>query len=210
MWGITFLLILQAEACRGIRGIMNRIEQTFKRIKAEGQKAFIPYVTAGDPDMKTSKKIILELAASGADIIELGIPFSDPLADGPTIQRAVQRSLSSGTTTQQIFDMVSDLRRTAQVPFVFMTYYNIVLTYGVERFIKDAAACGADGLIVPDLPMEESEELFAIAKKFDFCVILIAAPTTPPSRFKRIAKATKGVFILRVNYRGNRSSKKFR
>ncbi|MFC1644268.1 tryptophan synthase subunit alpha, partial [Candidatus Omnitrophota bacterium] len=147
---------------------MNRINETFKRLKAERKKAFIPYVVAGDPDMATSKSIVSALADAGADIIELGIPFSDPLADGPTIQKAIQRSLEAGCTVKKVFNMVAQLRRSVETPLVFMTYYNIVFNYGTARFIKDAQASGADGIIVPDLPMEESKELTDTADKEDF------------------------------------------
>ncbi|MEA3489571.1 MAG: tryptophan synthase subunit alpha [Candidatus Omnitrophota bacterium] len=180
---------------------MNRINETFKRLKAEGKKAFIPYIAAGDPDMKTSGKIVRVLAAEGADLIELGIPFSDPLADGPTIQMATQRSLAAGCTVRKVLDMVAELRRGMDVPMVFMTYYNIIFNYGVGRFIRDAKRSGADGIIVPDLPMEESEELTEIADKEDFCVILLAAPTTPPDRFRKLSGRSRG-FIYYVSVTG--------
>lgn len=180
---------------------MNRIERTFKRLRKEKKKAFIPYVTAGDPGMGVTKRIVRALAGAGADIIELGIPFSDPLADGPTIQRAVERSLSGGCSVRKVFKMVRALRRDTSVPFVFMTYYNIVFNYGVERFIADAKNCGADGIIVPDLPMEESGDLTVLADKKAFSVILLAAPTTPAERFKKIARRSRG-FIYYVSLTG--------
>ncbi|MGB2601159.1 MAG: tryptophan synthase subunit alpha [Candidatus Omnitrophota bacterium] len=180
---------------------MNRIDQTFKRLKKDKKKAFIAYVAAGDPDMKTTEKIVLSLAKAGADLIELGIPFSDPLADGPTIQKATQRSLKAGCTVKKVLAMVKQLRREIDTPLVFMTYYNIVFNYGIPNFIKDAKACGADGVIVPDLPMEESGELTKVADKEDFSVILLAAPTTPPDRFKKIAARSRG-FIYYVSLTG--------
>lgn len=180
---------------------MNRIERVFKDLKKEGKKAFIPYITAGDPGIGMTKRIVRALADAGADIIELGMPFSDPLADGPTIQKAVERSLSAGCSTRKIFRMVRALRRDVDVPLVFMTYYNIVFNYGVERFIADAKKSGADGIIVPDLPMEESGELAKIADKKDFLVILLAAPTTPAGRFKKIAERSRG-FIYYVSLTG--------
>jgi len=186
---------------------MNRIQKTFKDLKTDGKKAFIPYITAGDPDMDTSKKIVRALAGAGADIIELGIPFSDPLADGPTIQKAVQRSLGAGCSVRKIFRMVKELRREVQVPFVFMTYYNIVFNYGLSRFIRDAKKCGADGIIVPDLPMEESGELTEIADKEDFYVVLLAAPTTPAERFKKISGHSRG-FIYYVSLTGVTGARK--
>ncbi|MFH1552147.1 MAG: tryptophan synthase subunit alpha [Candidatus Omnitrophota bacterium] len=186
---------------------MNRINETFKRLKAEGKKAFIPYVAAGDPDMATSRRIVSALADAGADIIELGIPFSDPLADGPTIQKAIQRSLEAGCTVKKVFNMVRQLRRSVQTPLVFMTYYNIVFNYGAARFIKDAQASGADGIIVPDLPMEESKELTDTADKEDFCVILLSAPTTPRGRFKKISGRSRG-FIYYVSLTGVTGARK--
>ncbi|MFH1305409.1 MAG: tryptophan synthase subunit alpha, partial [Candidatus Omnitrophota bacterium] len=129
---------------------MNRIDATFKKLRSEGKKAFIPYVAAGDPDMKTTGKVLLALADAGADIIEVGIPFSDPLADGPTIQKAVQRSLKAGCTVKKVMKMVKTIRRQIETPLVFMTYYNIVLNYGVSRFVRAAKNAGTDGIIVPD------------------------------------------------------------
>ena len=186
---------------------MNRIDKTFKRLKKEKKKAFITYIAAGDPDMRTTEKIALSLAKAGADLIELGIPFSDPLADGPTIQRASQRALEAGCTVKKVMSLVKKLRKNIDLPLVFMTYYNIVFNYGIERFIKDAGACGADGLIVPDLPMEESAELTEVADKEDFSVILLAAPTTPRERFKRIAGRSRG-FIYYVSVTGVTGARK--
>jgi len=180
---------------------MNRIDATFKNLKKEKKKAFVPYITAGDPDMAATEKIVSALAKAGADIIELGIPFSDPLADGPTIQRAVERSLKSGCKVKRVFSLVKKIRKKTQVPLVFMTYYNILFNYGLSRFIKDAKCAGADGVIVPDLPMEESGELKSIADKAGFHLILLAAPTTPPGRFKKIASLSKG-FVYYVSLTG--------
>lgn len=186
---------------------MNRIDKTFKALKKEKKKAFIPYVTAGDPDMKTSERIIEVLAKSGADIIEVGIPFSDPLADGPTIQEAVERSLKAGCTVKKTLSMVKRLRKKIDVPMVFMTYYNIVFNYGLKSFVEDAVKSGADGIIVPDLPMEESEELLGLADKKDFSLIMLTAPTTPPGRFRKIAAASRG-FIYHVSLTGVTGARK--
>lgn len=180
---------------------MNRIDKTFKKLKAEKKKAFIPYVTAGDPDIKTTEKIVLALAKAGADIIELGIPFSDPLADGATIQRAVMRALSRAVSVEKIFDMVKRLRKSTDVPFVFMTYYNIIFNYGVARFVKEARSAGADGVIAADLPMEETKELKTCADRSGFDVIMLAAPTTPVGRFQMISNCSKG-FIYYVSLTG--------
>ena len=181
---------------------MNRIDRTFKRLRKEGKRAFVTYIAAGDPDMKTSGRLIRALVKSGSDLVEIGIPFSDPLADGPTIQKATQRSLKAGCTVKKVLNMVRDLRREeVDTPLVFMTYYNIVFNYGIGRFIKAAKTAGADGIIVPDLPMEESEELTRIADGEDFSVILLAAPTTSPERFRKIAGRSRG-FIYYVSLTG--------
>jgi len=180
---------------------MDRIDETFKGLKKEGKKAFIPYVTAGDPDMATSEKIIKRLAFAGADIIEIGIPFSDPLADGKTIQRAVERSLSAGCSVSKVMGMVKEIRAVCPVPLVFMTYFNIVLNYGLKRFIDNSIKNGADGVIIPDLPMEEAGELINEAKGKDFSVILLSAPTTPAGRFRKIAALSSG-FVYYVSLTG--------
>lgn len=186
---------------------MNRIDAKFKELRTLGRKAFIPYVTAGDPDFKTTKEVVRALVGAGADIIELGIPFSDPMADGPTIQRAIKRSLDGGCKVDKVFDMVRELRKDIDVPIVFMTYFNIVFTRGIDKFIKDAKACGADGLIVPDLPMEESGEISRLADKYGYSIILLAAPTTPIARFKKIA-ACSGGFIYYVSLTGVTGTRK--
>ncbi|MBF0215461.1 MAG: tryptophan synthase subunit alpha [Candidatus Omnitrophica bacterium] len=180
---------------------MNRIDLTFERLRKEGKKAYIPYVTAGDPDMAVSEKIIRSLALSGADIIEIGIPFSDPIADGPTIQRAVTRSLSGGCTVKKVMFMARRLRKSILAPFVFMTYYNIIFNHGVEKFVKDSIANGVDGVIVPDLPLEESKELADISRKAGFSLVALAAPTTSPERFKKISSMAGG-FIYYVSLTG--------
>ncbi|MCK5451670.1 MAG: tryptophan synthase subunit alpha [Candidatus Omnitrophica bacterium] len=186
---------------------MNRIDQAFKRLKKEKKKAFIPYIAAGDPDLKTTVKLVEVLTEAGADIIELGIPFSDPLADGPTIQKAVQRSLEAGTTVKKILEFTKDIRKKVEVPLVYMTYFNIIYNYGTDQFIKDAKKCGADGLIIPDLPLEESKEVKRIADKEDFCLILLTAPTTSENRFDKIARSSRG-FIYHVSLTGVTGARK--
>ena len=131
----------------------------------------------------------------------MGIPFSDPLADGPTIQKAVERSLAKKCTVKRVFALVKDVRKTIEQPLVFMTYYNIILNYGVKRFLQDAKKAGADGVIVPDLPLEESMEMSELAKREDFCSIMLTAPTTPAARFKKIAARSRG-FIYHVSLTG--------
>jgi tryptophan synthase alpha chain len=186
---------------------MNRIKETFNNLRKENKKAFIPYITAGDPDMRTTKKIVQTLSKAGADIIELGIPFSDPLADGPTIQRAVYRALKGGSSVKKVFRMTKELRKKVVTPLVYMTYYNIVFNYGVTRFIKDAKTNGADGIIVPDLPLEEAGDLMKAAEREDFFVILLAAPTTPVKRFKKIAAHSHG-FVYYVSLTGVTGARK--
>ncbi len=186
---------------------MNRIDETFKRLQRDGKKAFIPYVTAGDPDMGTTKKIVHALVRAGADIIELGVPFSDPLADGPTIQKAIHRSLENGCTTKKTFELVKELRKEIDNPLVFMTYYNIIFSYGVKKFIKRAKVCGVDGVIVPDLPMEESTELYNAAKTEGLCLIMLAAPTTPLERARKIARYSCG-FLYYISITGVTGARK--
>ena len=135
---------------------MNKIEQKFNLLNESEKTALVCYVTAGDPSLDTTESIVLELEKSGADIIELGIPFSDPMADGPTIQLASERSLAGGTTIHDVLDIVKNIRKTSDIPLILFGYYNPFFSYGVEKFAKDAKECGADGVLVVDLPPEES------------------------------------------------------
>ena len=180
---------------------MNRIDKKFKELRSLGRKAFIAYITAGDPDLAMTKKIVLALERSGVDIIELGIPFSDPLADGPTIQAASARALKSGASLKKIFKMAGSLRAKTGMPIVFMTYFNPVLRYGVEEFFKSCRASGVDGVIVPDLPPEEASELMALGLARGIDTIFLIAPTSTSERVKRIAKNSKG-FIYYVSLTG--------
>ncbi|RMD53542.1 MAG: tryptophan synthase subunit alpha, partial [Nitrospirae bacterium] len=143
----------------------NRIEETFNRLKKEGKKALIPYIMAGDPDLDHTESFLLELEEAGADIVELGIPFTDPVADGPTIQRAAERALSSGTTLRRVMDFIPRLREKTDIPIVLMTYYNPVFKYGVPKFAKKAAEVGVDGVIIPDLIPEEAGELLRASEE---------------------------------------------
>lgn len=179
----------------------NRIHRCFNALARDGKKAFIPYITAGDPEIAVTERMVLELEKAGCDIIELGIPFSDPLADGKTIQDAITRALDSGTTPVKVFDMVRRLRKKTEVPIVFMTYYNIVLQRGLGKFVANVSSCGADGLIVPDLPAEESEPLARACRKEGVSLIMLAAPTTSESRFKTISELSGG-FIYYVSLAG--------
>ena len=165
---------------------MSKTKQAF----ASG-KAFIPFLTAGDPDLETTEQLILTMAESGADLIEIGIPFSDPVAEGPVIQEADIRALASGTTTDKIFDMVRRVRESSQVPLAFMTYMNPVYTYGVERFMARCQAVGIDALIVPDVPYEEKAELADACWAYDVDLISMVAPTSQ-ERVKTIAAEAEG------------------
>lgn len=180
---------------------MNRIDKKFWELKKEKKKAFIAYITAGDPDLSTTRMIVLALEGAGVDIIELGIPFSDPLADGPTIQAASHRALLKGATLRKIFQEVSALRKTTDIPIAFMTYFNPVLRYGVQNFVKDCKKNGVDGVIIPDLPFEEAASLRKISKKGGLAAIFLIAPTSTKERIKRIAKSSTG-FIYYVSLTG--------
>ena len=158
-------------------------------------KAFIPFITCGDPDLKTTAAAVRAAVKNGADLIELGIPFSDPTAEGPVIQEANIRALSGGVTTDQIFDLVRDLRTDVTVPFVFMTYVNVVFSYGAERFLSRCRETGIDGLILPDLPFEEKEEFLSVCQKNDVDLISMIAPTSE-RRIAMIAKEATGFLYI--------------
>ena len=158
-------------------------------------KAFIPFITCGDPDLMTTAAAVRAAVKNGADLIELGIPFSDPTAEGPVIQGANIRALSGGVTTDQIFDLVRDLRTDVAVPFVFMTYVNVVFSYGVERFLSRCRETGIDGLILPDLPFEEKEEFLSVCQKNDVDLISMIAPTSE-KRIAMIAKEATGFLYI--------------
>ena len=152
---------------------MSRIEQAFQK-----KKAFIPFITCGDPSLEVTKKLVCAMEKAGADLIELGIPFSDPTAEGPVIQAANIRALSAGVTTDKIFKMVDEVRQESSVPLVFMTYANVVFSYGIERFVKKAVEVGMDGLILPDVPYEEKEEFQAVCQRYGLAFISLIAPTS--------------------------------
>ena len=171
------------------RIFMSRIQEAFK-----GKKAFIPFVTCGDPDLETTKQIVYEMEKAGAALIELGIPFSDPTAEGPVIQGANLRALTGGVTTDKIFDMVKEIRQNTQIPLVFMTYANVVFSYGTERFLEKAKNVGMDGLILPDVPFEEKEEFAIPFKEHGLDFISLIAPTSH-ERIAMIAKEAEGFGI---------------
>lgn len=180
---------------------MNRIDAVFKRLKEQRKKAFIAYITAGDGGLAMTKKLVLALEDSGVDIIELGVPFSDPVADGPTIQAASQRALAGGATLRKIFVAAKALRVKTQVPIVLMTYYNPVLRYGLKGFFSACRTSGIDGVIVPDLPCEESSELIRESSKSGVAAIFLVAPTSTPERVKDIIGKSRG-FIYYVSLTG--------
>ena len=169
---------------------MSKIKEAFAR-----GKAFIPFVTCGDPDLETTGKIVREMAANGADLIELGIPFSDPTAEGPVIQGANIRALAGGVTTDKIFAFVEELRKDVSIPMVFMTYANVVYSYGAEKFISTCQRIGIDGLILPDLPFEEKEEFLPLCRQYGVDLISLIAPTSA-DRIAMIAKDADGFIYI--------------
>jgi tryptophan synthase alpha chain len=169
-----------------------RIEKEFAELRARGDTALIPFIVAGDSNLDATLALVLELEARGADLIELGVPFSDPMADGPANQRALARGLASGASLAAILAMVSELRRESQIPIVLFGYYNPILHYGCERLCADAASAGVDGLLVVDLPPEEAAELARPARAHGLDIIYLLAPTTPLERVRTIARAGSG------------------
>jgi tryptophan synthase alpha chain len=178
---------------------MNRIVRKFNYLKDINKRAFIPFLTAGDPDLGTTLELILALEKAGADIIEIGIPYSDPMADGPVIQASSTRALAGGTKISLIMDKVSEIREKTQIPLVYLPYYNSIFKYGPERFLKQCQKVGIDGLIIPDLPLEERTEVIEIADKYDICIIPMVAPTSK-ARISAITNMGKGfVYCVSVN-----------
>lgn len=165
---------------------MNKILQAF-----EHGKAFIPFITCGDPSLEITEQLVYAMEKAGADLIELGIPFSDPTAEGPVIQDADLRALSGGVTTDSIFEMVKNIRKNSQIPMVFMTYANVVFSYGTEQFIQKAAGLGMDGLILPDIPYEEKAEFDTVCQKYGIALVSMIAPTSH-DRIRMIAKEAQG------------------
>ena len=172
------------------------ISKSFSKIKKEERIALMPFLMAGDPDLETTARILLELQASGADMIELGIPYSDPLADGPIIQLAASRALSSGTSPDKVFNMLSGLKNELSIPIILFTYSNPLINRGLEAFCLEASSSGVSGLVVPDLPLEEAEKLSQIAEAKGIDLVLLVAPTTPKDRMKKIAETSNGFTYL--------------
>jgi tryptophan synthase alpha chain len=180
---------------------MNRIEERFARLKRDGKKGFIVYVGAGDPDLDATRRLALAFDQAGVDVLELGVPFSDPLADGLVNQLAAQRGLESGTTPPKVLQTVSAIRRDSQVPIVLYIYFNLIHKAGMKKFIAAAAKAGVDGLLVLDLPPEESDNYEALMRRAGLCHIYLVAPTTPDDRIKLIARRGSG-FIYYVSREG--------
>lgn len=186
---------------------MSRISEKIAALKEKKEAALIPYIMAGDPDIATTGKLIMEMERSGADIIELGVPFSDPLADGPTIQRAAIRALKSRATLSRVFRLVKEVRKETDIPIILMLYYNLILKYGEERFAASAGASGVDGVIVPDLPPEEASVLMKAASARGVDVIFLLAPTSSAERIKLVDKSASG-FIYYVSLTGVTGARK--
>jgi len=180
---------------------MSRITSTLNALKNRGEKALVTFITAGDPDLATSEQLVHSLVESGADLIELGFPFSDPMADGPTIQLASERALAAGTTLSGVLELVGRVRQHSNVPIVLMGYYNPVFIYGPARFARDAAAVGVDGLLLVDLPPEEAEELHPQLAEVGVDLITLLAPTTGEDRTAGLAAASEG-FLYYVSMTG--------
>lgn len=174
---------------------MSRVQEAF-----QGKKAFIPFITCGDPDLETTEQLVYAMEQEGASIIELGIPFSDPTAEGPVIQEANLRALSGGVTTEKVFETVEKIRKNSQIPLVFMTYANVVFSYGTGRFVKRMKETGMDGLILPDVPFEEKEEFDSVCREYGIDLISLIAPTSH-ERIRMIAEKAEG-FVYCVSSLG--------
>ncbi|MFO0582702.1 MAG: tryptophan synthase subunit alpha [Anaeromyxobacter sp.] len=180
---------------------MNRIQAAFDRAKAEGRPALVTYVMAGDPDLATSKAVAMACVEGGADLLELGVPFSDPIADGPTIQAAAERALAHGTTTRQVLEVAAHVRARSDVPIALMGYLNPMLAHGLDRFAADCGKAGVDALIIPDLLPEESGELAPALERSGVRSVFLVAPTSGPARVEAAARAATG-FVYFVSVTG--------
>lgn len=181
--------------------VSNRLARTLVGLRAQRRCALIPYVMAGDPTPQATERIVDTLVASGADVVELGVPFSDPIADGPINQRAALRALGVGMGLGTALELVARLRARSTTPLVFMTYYNLILRFGVDRFCRDATAAGLDGVIVADLPPEEGGELIGAAREVDLATVFLLAPTSTEARIRAVAEASTG-FVYSVSRTG--------
>lgn len=187
---------------------MNRIEARFDQLKQQGKAAFIPFITAGDPSLPATKEIILALESAGADIIELGVPFSDPVGDGPVIQEASQRALAQGVTMRHVLDLVREVRQVSQVPILLFSYFNVLLVYGIDRLASDMAEAGADGVLCVDLPPEEATEYKASLDAHNLCTVFLTAPTTTDARLAEVARQCSGFvyYVSRLGVTGERAA----
>jgi tryptophan synthase alpha chain len=181
--------------------MMTRIESKFAQLKSENRKAFIPYVTAGDPSLEATSALVLALEKAGADIIELGVPFSDPIADGPVIQRATERALQNHVTLRKVLELGAGIRKQSQIPLVLFSYFNPLLNYGLERLATDAVTSGFDGVLASDLTVEESAIFFKTMRNAGLNTIFLVAPTSSPARMKAIAERSNG-FLYAVSRTG--------
>lgn len=186
---------------------MNRINKKFKQLKKEDKKAFIPYICYGDPEINVTERLVTLLDDKGADIIELGFPFSDPLADGPTVQEATQISLRNEITVENYLSTVKKLRKKTDIPLLIMTYYNILFNYGMKKFIMNASKAGLDGAIVPDLPLEESDKFLKYSSDYEFSLVHLISPNTSKERMKKIVEKSTG-FIYYVSLTGVTGARK--
>ena len=180
---------------------MTRIEQRFTLLKKEGRKAFVPYITAGDPSLDVTLKLVLALDRVGADVIELGIPFSDPIADGPVIQRGTERALAKGASLRKVLALGNEIRKHSQVPLLLFSYYNPLLNYGLQQLAADAVASGFDGVLASDLTVEESDDFRSAMNAAGLNTVFLVAPTSSPERMKRIAQTSNG-FLYAVSRTG--------
>jgi tryptophan synthase alpha chain len=180
---------------------MTRIDAKFKTLLAAGEKAFIPYITAGDPTLATTRDLVLGLERAGADIIELGVPFSDPIADGPVIQRATERALANHVSLRDTLQIAREIRKQSEIPLLLFSYYNPLLHYGLEKLAADAASAGFDGILATDLTIEESEGHKAIMAAAGLNTVFLVAPTSTPERLRKIAAASTG-FLYAVSRTG--------
>jgi tryptophan synthase alpha chain len=180
---------------------MSRIGERLKRVREEGRKGFVGFVTAGDPSLERTVEVAREMEEAGVDVLELGVPFSDPLADGPIIQRASERALSRGTTLARVLETVRRIRKTSEVPLLLFSYFNPLLRFGLPALAREAAAAGVDGVLVTDLPPEEAGSWLEVARAAGLDTVFLAAPTSPEERLRRVAGASRG-FVYAISRTG--------
>jgi tryptophan synthase alpha chain len=180
---------------------VSRIAERFAKLRAEGGKAFVAFLTAGDPSLDRTVNLAVDLAAAGVDVLELGVPFSDPLADGPVIQRASQRALEKGVTLERVLDAVRRIRRRSPIPLLLFSYFNPLYRYGLDRLTSAARDAGVDGVLVTDLPPEEADGWLAVSRAAELDTVFLAAPTSPDERLRRVAGASRG-FVYAVSRTG--------